>query len=344
MTLDHLDALISFIVIISGVSLIVTTLTQLISSTLGLRGTNLRWGIQTLLAELDPVLAPHAEAISQRVLHHPLVSDSTLSTLRTRLAGRWRLASAIREDELIDILHRLVGDDATVAAGEPWQAALKTAFDRLDRNAAEQVLLAARGVQPGAATAGASARGAADLLAQSEMLSRGVRDWFSPMMDRVSQRFAYQMRMWTVVFSFVIAFALHFDSLTILSDLSSNPDVRTRLVASADTLSKRADALSAATPNTTPPEGDVAAVRSAADSLGTLLNERFALHLIPDPYPQPFYAYWKPSWLHLVGVLASAVLLSLGAPFWFNTLKTLLNLRPVLATRVAKEEVAPARS
>ena len=30
-------------------------------------------------------------------------------------------------------------------------------------------------------------------------------------------------------------------------------------------------------------------------------------------------------------------MLSLGAPFWFNALKTLANLRPVLATREKEE-------
>ena len=59
--------------------------------------------------------------------------------------------------------------------------------------------------------------------------------------------------------------------------------------------------------------------------------------LIPDPYPQPFYNYWTPSWLHLWGVIASAALLSLGAPFWFNMLKSMSNLRPVLANKQAQE-------
>lgn len=343
MTFDHLDAVISFVVIISGVSLIVTSLTQLVSSTLGLRGTNLRWGIQTLLAELDPDLAPHAIEISQKVLRHPLISDSTLSSFQTRLVGRWKLASAIREDELIDILHRLAAPSTERGASsqEPWQAALRSAFDRLDRNAAEQVVVALRGAASG--TGAVSARATTDLLTETEMLSRGVRDWFDPMMDRTSQRFAFHMRVWTVAFSFLIAFALHVDSLKILGDLSSNPDVRTRLVASADTLRNRADAVSAA-PADTLAKDDVAQVRSAAESLRALLNDQFAMHLIQDSFPQPFYAYWKPSWLHLVGVLATAVLLCLGAPFWFNILKTLLNLRPVLATRVAKDEAAATQT
>jgi hypothetical protein len=347
MTLDHLDALISFVVIISGVSLIVTVLTQTVSAFLGLRGTNLRWGIQTLLAELDPLLAPYARTISQQVLHHPLVSDSSLSKSRSRLAARWRLASAIRKDELIDVLHRLAvsTDDPAAAAAmpaEPSQAALRTAFDRLDREAAEQVLLTVRGLPAG--TAGAiSPRDAAALLTQTETLSRGLREWFDPVMDRVSQRFTFQARVWTVVFSFVIAFAMHLDSVTILKDLMSNSEARARVVASAESLTRRAEALEAA-PSGEVAAGEVAVVRGAASTLRTLLNEQFALRLIPDPYPQPFYAYWRPSWLHLLGVLASAVLLSLGAPFWFNAMKSLMNLRPVLATRVANERGTAASS
>jgi hypothetical protein len=45
---------------------------------------------------------------------------------------------------------------------------------------------------------------------------------------------------------------------------------------------------------------------------------------------------WKPdqpSLPQIPGVLLTAALLSLGAPFWFNMLKQLVNLRPVLANK-----------
>jgi hypothetical protein len=45
---------------------------------------------------------------------------------------------------------------------------------------------------------------------------------------------------------------------------------------------------------------------------------------------------WKkgaPIWPEIPGVLATAALLSLGAPFWFNLLKSLTNLRPLLASK-----------
>jgi len=41
---------------------------------------------------------------------------------------------------------------------------------------------------------------------------------------------------------------------------------------------------------------------------------------------------------HLGGTLVAALLLSLGAPFWFNALKNLSNLRPVIARNVQKTE------
>jgi hypothetical protein len=76
-----------------------------------------------------------------------------------------------------------------------------------------------------------------------------------------------------------------------------------------------------------------AALRTAADDFHSILKDKLKFQLIPDPYPTPFYNYWTPSWLHFWGILASVALLSLGAPFWFNLLKKLSNLRPVLARR-----------
>jgi len=46
---------------------------------------------------------------------------------------------------------------------------------------------------------------------------------------------------------------------------------------------------------------------------------------------------------HLLGILATAALLALGAPFWFNLLKNLTSLRPALATLIEKRPTsAPA--
>jgi hypothetical protein len=80
--------------------------------------------------------------------------------------------------------------------------------------------------------------------------------------------------------------------------------------------------------------------------------------------PQSFWGRWDnehiPSWaelwwtrwvprsvvhtlVHLLGILATAGLLALGAPFWFNLLKNLMSLRPAVATLIEKRPTsAPA--
>jgi hypothetical protein len=88
MILEHLDTLIAFVVILAGVSLLVTVFTQIVSAFLGLRGTNLRWGIETLLKEVDPSLKAYAKTIAEHVLHRLLNSDSALSRMGFRVLAK----------------------------------------------------------------------------------------------------------------------------------------------------------------------------------------------------------------------------------------------------------------
>ena len=48
------------------------------------------------------------------------------------------------------------------------------------------------------------------------------------------------------------------------------------------------------------------------------------------------------NWKQLLGALVSGALLSLGAPFWFNSLKALTNLRPIVASKQKEEEAKSA--
>jgi hypothetical protein len=63
--------------------------------------------------------------------------------------------------------------------------------------------------------------------------------------------------------------------------------------------------------------------------------------------PAGWFARWPTVkwWLinHFFGLGLSVGLLTLGAPFWFNLLKNLMNLRPAVATLVEKRPTsAPA--
>ncbi|MBC8003203.1 MAG: hypothetical protein H7X97_11515 [Opitutaceae bacterium] len=398
MTLEHLDTIIAFVVIITGVSLLITTLTQMVSALLGLRGSNLRWGIKTLLTHIDSDLAVHARTITEKVLHHPLISDSSLSRFNVGLAARWKLASAIRKEELIEILRLLAKPTAGEEAGasvEPWKKTLAQSLEHLDREAAENLLLAAPEIKKALANNPAMTELVLSrMLASTEQVTGRIHQWFDSTMDRVSQRFTLHTRIWTVLFAVLVAFGLQLDAFKTLTQLSTDAELRSRLVASADSLLRKADEILVSSTNgpsivyvqameqlinshprelkNLPKPSGFASVaegqqwlraqlkatnsteaakwatayatlvpqaplRAAADNLHSLVTDKMKFQLIPNPYPDPFYSYWFSSWLHFWGILASAALLSLGAPFWFNMLKNLSNLRPVLANKEEKK-------
>ncbi|MEX2262259.1 MAG: hypothetical protein WD696_09925 [Bryobacteraceae bacterium] len=298
MSFPHLDTLLAFAVVMLGVSLLVTILTQMFSALANARGANLVWGVRTLMAALDPRLATKADELTRQVLTHPIISHSAFSGFaRVPLIGwlveRWQPASAIRLEELIAILHEV-----------PHPAAMA----------------AAAGAGSGGTTVAPLASPPPSAATLGEALETGLRTWFSSTMDRVSRRFALHMRLWTVAFSILLAFAAHLDCFRLLSQLSGNAELRGRLAASTDLmLSSATRTLGEASPETARLAKEVETVRGILEQSG--------LQLLPSPYK------WGYESQEIPGILVTAMLLSLGAPFWFNALKTFTNLRPGTGTR-----------
>jgi hypothetical protein len=102
----------------------------------------------------------------------------------------------------------------------------------------------------------------------------------------------------------------------------------------------------------------IAELKNTAPQIGEMWNELTAtnLRIVPDkingasvfgdekaPFRERFQSWlraYNAGW-HLLGTLAMVVLLSLGAPFWFNTLKQLSNLKPSVTQKIEKESAAP---
>jgi hypothetical protein len=81
MILQHFDAVATFIVIMVGVSLLITVGTQITISLLGLRGSNLRRSLADLFetAGQDEETKRYANEVARRLLRHPMISDSVFS-------------------------------------------------------------------------------------------------------------------------------------------------------------------------------------------------------------------------------------------------------------------------
>jgi hypothetical protein len=430
--LEKLDTLIAFAVVMLAVSLIITIFTQIISTVLGLRGSNLFWGIETLLKELAPGLStkdnPDApRKVAEYILTHPLISDSMFARIedvwligpvvkvlmQVPLIGwvimRWRCATAIGPDELARMLDRLAAADPAVST------ALKDLLAAADPEAERRAKLLnealAPFVPPATPAPGYTVQvdKILDQAAESARQSVGkLEAWFNSSMDRVSQRFAIQMRLWTVVFAFCLAFGVHLDSLGLFEQISTNSAVRSALVGIRGDVLGEAKAIipPAAAPSATPAtaaapatdapvsaevlQGALTALKTSAPSaaipdkidvgiatvkevetwlqgkgvpaetvgkyrgfvISALVKraddidkqlQKAGVDLVPSPYPGDPKQGWPYRVVHelfqfnnnrnFLGILLTAAFLSLGAPFWYNALKNLSNLRSTVANK-----------
>jgi hypothetical protein len=151
--------------------------------------------------------------------------------------------------------------------------------------------------------------------------------WFDQTMDRVRDRFVSHTRWITVGGALLVTLALPLDSIGLIDRLAADAELRAALVGQAAQETGGTEA----TPVLTDEER-----RTVFASLGSA------------PFTPAWYASWREA--RGSGLLLTWVLLSLGAPFWFEMLKNLTRLRPLLAKRDEEErqerssgEPAPSR-
>lgn len=550
MTLQHVDSAIAFAVVMLGASLLITVMTQAVSTLLNLRGKELRRALRDLVGTVLPNQFDQVEKLTDEILQHPLVSDSRFgsddekdrnqqyrlpatvaaavivgvaigtgvglaqqSVLNGVLWGvgagaaaaavvflnsdRWELASALRLEEFFALLKHVGTQGANQDVAKNVSKALSAAGDieqreqelkaltsscrdnmkslaatleqRANDPSVRQLLevilakvgtseerkarltalegLVAQDVLVAAKQLGALAEAELTLEQELEALPEKLAEaaasklkelevLFNAAMDRASTRFTMHSRFWTILCSFGLAFAMHLDAIELFKRVSSDAELRAKLVGSSDAMMKQADKILAAPASSVAapassvaaPASSVAAPASSAaavaaaqaakdlaeclkkggfktrvpgiysaamycptrvagvadgetpgpfptredaldylekhhadkkdearknygENLSKLLDgaelsqlfdhaasinaelSRSGVELWPSPYPG-----W-PTWKEIPGLIAAAVFLSLGAPFWFNMLKTLTNLRPLVATREEKDRL-----
>jgi hypothetical protein len=219
-----------------------------------------------------------------------------------------------------------------------------------------------------------------------------LEGWFGSMMDRVSQRFAMWMRIWTVVFAAAFAFGTGLNTIRLFEDIYQNGSLRDALVSAAQQISTSAasvlnpqNSLSAQysqillkslsdakvpPPNPTPiiqttdeatawinahvPADNLQAVLQSfntaanaatrkfvtdnAETAKTLMQSKAGVEVLRWHWQDFPKNDWKAQANYLLGVLLTTGLLSLGSPFWFNILKSIMNLRPIVASKEQAEQ------
>lgn len=154
----------------------------------------------------------------------------------------------------------------------------------------------------------------ADARQDKEEFKQKVELWFNDVMDRASGWYKRNMQRILILVGLGIAFAFNVDSLEIYGKLSRDPETASMLVLEANKVVDAGQAPS-----------------SLKDEAASLLAE----HL--EVLKSPMGIGWEDvslaelsasDWLKKVfGWIVTAMAISLGAPFWFDLLKKMVNIR-----------------
>ena len=142
---------------------------------------------------------------------------------------------------------------------------------------------------------------------------------FDTTMERASAKFTSQSRKVVAIMGIAVALALPLDTFDLLKRLARSDSAREQAVALAQTFVENHS-------NADPTPQDV---RLAAAKLE-------AAEIIVVPASK---AEWLARWqqVNWAGVAVSALLLTLGGPFWFTVLKDLLRLRSAAASQESQD-------
>jgi hypothetical protein len=335
---DILGALIGLVTVLLLLSLIVTALVQATQAMLRLRGRNLLFGLTSVLTQETGMPYPEAKQNARDLLN---ANEAPL------LRGRGQFMPTER-----------VGK---------WFGPQVSWLDDGDLKA----ILATCRINVGDKT-------------KDNILAR-----FDKVQGAMRKRFLRTMRLWTIAWALPVAFYFQVNTLTVLNDFLTDPELRARAVAMAPDLqaqaqatlgrqvsyeSVSAQALERLTQTYPKHRAALEEVSGVGQSKGDIVSElslvlkddaeRRALveayeRLLDEHYRavlntaleeagvatqrlgqfniEPWRDDWgfyvregQVRWNNWIGVFMTMILLSFGAPFWFNALSNLMNLRDAL--------------
>jgi len=318
--LESIDILIGLALVMLVASLATMLVTQSLIALFRRRAAHLLAGVTDLLNHLDASISrSDAGQIAQNVLKHPMVRGSTT-----------RPATVIKREELLKLLFELAlprpeaPDTSTPRLEERVRAILarvlrENGIDDPARTLSNVRMLALELERSHPEMAFAARQTLAITQeAYSEFVAK-VNAWFDHTMDRVSERFTVSSRAFTFLSALALVLVTQLDTIAVINRLATDQPIRDALVREAVRLD--AQAVASNTSPSLPEEEQRRLVRVMADA-GILR------------VPREFDAWWA-GWgtINPWGAMLSVLLLSLGAPFWFNALSSLLRLRSVVAQK-----------
>jgi len=151
--------------------------------------------------------------------------------------------------------------------------------------------------------------------------TRNIAHWFDGAMDRVSGGYRRRSQIVLYVCGFALSLGLNLDTFMLVKMLSRDSALRASLVAAAQEVAKQPRPEVSSTG--AQPQDSFAVVMGVEEKLEQIQFpvgwSKEGSHMLPDNFAD---ACQK-----LAGILLTTFALSLGAPFWFDSLNKIVNLR-----------------
>jgi hypothetical protein len=366
--LHYLDIAIGFAMVMLIASALVTVITQMLIGMNNYRSQILGWGIERLISQLSPKLAPYAEEISKSVLNHPLVADPSRplvaipanppvsdpanppaadqgnpSVSKPVKKDKSKAGSAIHREDFIRVLLELAQNKTLLPNDEAREALKNAIMEGLKGDPGELL----KKIQTRAMELEKELPGAARYVWQAQAIVdeaggqfvADVMAWFDQTSDRLTEVFSKKAKTVSLITALCVAGLLPLDSLELLRRLSVDNSLTAQLVAQAQ---KELDKVGTATASK-----DLKKDIETLKDLKSRIDQPGLAILPAGWWPEKVTSSKNPTdpakldlnklLLTIFGVLLSAALMSLGAPFWFDMLKNLLKLRPALAANEEKD-------
>jgi len=298
--LRSLDTLIGFVTVLLVLSLAVTMLTQIVANLLRLRSRHLRDGVLDVFRQLGwGFVGDGAEILARKVVRSKdaITREDLIETL---------LVLAQKNPELEEKITSLTpGFDPQALLAHVRRTALELSVERPD-------------------LAAAVVRSAAFARSPLAGLASEVFGVFDSTMDRVSAKFTAQSGKLVAIIGIAVALALPLDTFDLLKRLARSDSAREQAVALAQTFAENRSNIDPTPADPTPRDVRLAVAKLQAAEVIVVPSSR---------------AEWLARWqqVNWAGVAVSALLLTLGGPFWFTVLKDLLRLRSAAASQESQD-------
>ncbi|MGJ0484864.1 MAG: hypothetical protein ACR65R_10055 [Methylomicrobium sp.] len=314
--LVSIDILLGLSEVMLLTSMVVTVLAHFVTNALNSRGRHLLYGLAHLLQQVDPDIQEEtARHIAGTLLMHPMIRD-----------GMRRYGSTIHREEFTRLLMDLASGNAPKEILERLGSETqKRLIALLEKNGVtdpktvlENARLLALQLEIDKPELAANIRHSMALLqvAKGPLIAK-INAWFDQTIDRVGGRFTVSTRIITVACSLVVACAIQLDTIQLINRFSIDTELRNSLVQQAVEMGERM-------------ENTPATLNQLSGQNKEDIKQLLQLGIITVPKT---LEEWQQNWdsVSPLGIAFTAMLLSLGAPFWYNVLKNLLKLRSNLA-------------